>query len=1505
MAIPPSTSEQLPMVVAQTPMSPDHLVPAIHSAILQSPHRPSLALSDISTDASSIASELSTFSSGASSSFSHPGYFTHEAVNSGSNTNSSAAQRSSTSTGSSTSASPLLRRSSNGKENCAPLSSRRPSIPDADRTPTRRSVERQPATQVVPPVSPPSSPPTRRARKDNNDTLINRATSTTSTHALGVAGERQKSFPSPPPSPTIAGNARAQHVRVESQHGAIHPSVKTRTTGSNMPCALPMLPTGVSRFSFPRDAEGSVQLPQIDTTSCSVKNASCENKSPSRPTKHIHAIPAAEKRHDIVLEFTERHHDHSHLQEQAFSPHTGPVHSRLLTEDQVAARSDALALDKSIGVSNGKMGMVEDTSGFSTVPSSSLLPPHKPSKGCKWSMQVKNAPWAWHQDGIHRQRLESHQILTKEQVFELFRLDLDQDGPNGFFLFKLVKKFKRQDTSVLGVSSSVLDAEISASPTSSPSSASPSTSFLDSIDAVSVSQRLKRQLLLQMRKKQRKASAGDSDEDENLEALLNMSSHNTSLQSLNLQEVIDAYDSLKKSDGWGSLVGPSRESTASSRASTQEQPLFPDSDGEYTSRDKAVDTKTLERRRGVYTTGRLDGMNLMSKKRFKALQRRSSLPARKASTGPASRSSSGPNGNDSLAEATPADGPQQFKKQAVSQLHIYSKNGLKFKFDVMEDNELHFVEASKKYTFMDPLAAHQQPRLDLMASSASVPALHQQPGHNDTRRITSVTTHSGPEMNRTPRHDNSTKGRSSVSSSGHGSGSRRVFVTRLGRHTLLTYSEYKTLTKSASSFTLGAKLLLQRSIAVATPSFYGSSSSGASSQEISGRDKDLDQSNQCVSPTSSTPMSASNGDGTDYFSVKKKQRVLPGFASKTVAAIRSPSTPTGSSPSSTKTARSIVTPYNPAEYKSKSLTLSTSPPSAEAPDSEAHTIAVAQFSSQVEKTAGLRRRQSSSDMGVTSSPTEFSPPSPATSSSTMSTSSNPYSAPPIRRQGNQAGLKFQHLFATVHQRLQKLELDSGGSFYRSPLVQWTVIEDVAELRWWRDKVGIQMIGHLPGDGDDTTMRTLVPCTSGPGLSQRPWGVERSSFVSTQSYISDASSSSGTSSSSGGYRSKVSVERLGYRFLRVSGHMGTLKVTVSEQVEARAVALAVKAEMLRQQTMAHPQPSQQQQQQQQGLRQQHYDETGRMVALEVDQPWVEMSASLSDADSDSDAESDAGSDTDSVLDPVFDLGKQARAAGDGDDSCNKGRTRRNRTNGKPASFNFYDAYEYDEWTGRLHLKKVPCADRFSRRGRHDRKSIRERSEKVRAPLIERMTMIASQTKAFKGDCLIHCRTLEQRHGHPTTYRFRLLPSVCAILWPDGCGQRCMGAGYGTFKSGIGIAGMGTFRPELMMKALIPVVMAGIISVYGLVISVLIAGSLSSSNYSLYAGFVHLGAGLCVGLTGLVAGYAIGIVGDVCVRGYAYQPRLFVAMVLVLIFAEVLGLYGLIVGLILNTKAGGDC
>lgn len=50
---------------------------------------------------------------------------------------------------------------------------------------------------------------------------------------------------------------------------------------------------------------------------------------------------------------------------------------------------------------------------------------------------------------------------------------------------------------------------------------------------------------------------------------------------------------------------------------------------------------------------------------------------------------------------------------------------------------------------------------------------------------------------------------------------------------------------------------------------------------------------------------------------------------------------------------------------------------------------------------------------------------------------------------------------------------------------------------------------------------------------------------------------------------------------------------------------------------------------------------------------------------------------------------------------------------------------------------------------------------------------------------------------------------------------LGAAYGTARSAIGIAAISVMRPDLIMKAVIPVVMAGIVAIYGLAIAVLIA------------------------------------------------------------------------------------
>ncbi|TPP62869.1 V-type proton ATPase proteolipid subunit [Fasciola gigantica] len=128
---------------------------------------------------------------------------------------------------------------------------------------------------------------------------------------------------------------------------------------------------------------------------------------------------------------------------------------------------------------------------------------------------------------------------------------------------------------------------------------------------------------------------------------------------------------------------------------------------------------------------------------------------------------------------------------------------------------------------------------------------------------------------------------------------------------------------------------------------------------------------------------------------------------------------------------------------------------------------------------------------------------------------------------------------------------------------------------------------------------------------------------------------------------------------------------------------------------------------------------------------------------------------------------------------------------------------------------------------------------------------------------------------------------------------LGAGYGTARAGMSISCAAVSRPDLVMKSLIPVVMAGIIAIYGLVVAVLISQRVDE-RYTLKQSLCDFGAGLSVGISGLAAGYAIGIVGEEGVRSTAKQPKMFVGMVLILIFAEVLGLYGLIVALMLSTK-----
>merc|ERR1712178_192900 len=138
------------------------------------------------------------------------------------------------------------------------------------------------------------------------------------------------------------------------------------------------------------------------------------------------------------------------------------------------------------------------------------------------------------------------------------------------------------------------------------------------------------------------------------------------------------------------------------------------------------------------------------------------------------------------------------------------------------------------------------------------------------------------------------------------------------------------------------------------------------------------------------------------------------------------------------------------------------------------------------------------------------------------------------------------------------------------------------------------------------------------------------------------------------------------------------------------------------------------------------------------------------------------------------------------------------------------------------------------------------------------------------------------------RQEMCPPSAAFFGFMGCaaalGFACLGAAYGTAKSGVGVANMGVLHAEMVMKSIIPIIMAGVLGIYGLIVAVLLASSIKKDEPYLYAshsGFSALAAGLCCGMAGLSAGIAIGIVGDAGVRANARQPKLFVGVILILI------------------------
>lgn len=170
------------------------------------------------------------------------------------------------------------------------------------------------------------------------------------------------------------------------------------------------------------------------------------------------------------------------------------------------------------------------------------------------------------------------------------------------------------------------------------------------------------------------------------------------------------------------------------------------------------------------------------------------------------------------------------------------------------------------------------------------------------------------------------------------------------------------------------------------------------------------------------------------------------------------------------------------------------------------------------------------------------------------------------------------------------------------------------------------------------------------------------------------------------------------------------------------------------------------------------------------------------------------------------------------------------------------------------------------------------------------------------------------GHGTDIDFgkfllKSSPYMWATMGISLCvGLSVVGAAWGIFITGSSIIGAGVRAPRITTKNLISIIFCEVVAIYGLIIAIVFSSKLTVaspenmfSKSNLYTGYALFWAGLTVGASNLICGICVGITGATAAVSDAADSALFVKILVVEIFGSILGLLGLIVGLLMATKA----